>query len=194
MTKAQANALILASASPRRVELLRQVGIVPNKIAPSDIDETPLKAELPRALATRLAAGKCDAYRGDGFVLSADTVVGVGRRILPKTETRDEAETCLRLLSGRSHQVYTGISVRGPEQNVRTRVVGTRVIFKRLTEIEIQHYLDSDEWAGKAGGYGIQGIAGGYVRSLNGSYTNVVGLPLYETLGLLEGVGWRRPA
>ena len=183
--------LILASASPRRRDLLAQIGIVPDAIVPSDIDETPLKGELPRALALRLARGKAEACTAEGFILASDTVVGVGRRILPKTEARDEAEACLRLVSGRAHQVITGIAVRAPDGRLNARSVETRVKFKRLTEDEITAYLDCGEWQGKAGGYGIQGRAGAYVTHLSGSYTSVVGLPVYETVSLLQGMGWK---
>lgn len=182
--------LVLASASPRRQDLLAQIGIIPAKIAPTDIDETPLKGELPRALALRLAREKAAASQEAGFVLAADTVVGVGRRILPKTEARDEADTCLRLMSGRAHQVVTGIAVRNPEGVIQSKAVMTRVQLKRLTEREITDYLDSDEWRGKAGGYGIQGRAAAFVAHLSGSYTGVVGLPIYETRALLIGMGW----
>lgn len=185
--------LILASASPRRRDLLAQMGIIPARIAPTDIDETPLKGELPRALALRLAREKALACDADGFVLAADTVVGVGRRILPKAETRNEAEMCLRLMSGRAHQVITGIAVKAPNGTLNARAALTRVRLKRLTEAEIAAYLDSGEWQGKAGGYGIQGRAGAFVAHLNGSYTNVVGLPLYETHNLLTGMGWQAP-
>lgn len=185
--------LILASASPRRKDLLAQIGIVPSRISPTDIDETPRKGELPRALALRLAREKALACKADGFVLAADTVVGVGRRILPKTETRDEAEMCLRLLSGRAHQVITGIAVKAPNGKLSARAVLTRVKLKRLTEAEIRAYVESGEWQGKAGGYGIQGRAGAFIAHLNGSYTNVVGLPLYETHNLLIGMGWQAP-
>lgn len=182
--------LVLASASPRRQDLLAQIGIIPAKIAPTDIDETPLKGELPRALALRLAREKAAASQEAGFVLAADTVVGVGRRILPKTEAREEADTCLRLMSGRAHQVVTGIAVRNPEGVIQSKAVMTRVQLKRLTEREITDYLDSDEWRGKAGGYGIQGRAAAFVAHLSGSYTGVVGLPIYETRALLIGMGW----
>lgn len=184
--------LTLASASPRRAELLAQVGIVPAHISPTDIDETPARAELPRALALRLAREKAAACDAPGFVLAADTVVGVGRRILPKTEHRDEAERCLELMSGRAHQVFTGVAVRAPNGRSSARVVRTRVTLKRLTKREIAAYLDSGEWQGKAGGYGIQGRAGAFIRALSGSYTAVVGLPLYETLSLLQGMGWEQ--
>ncbi len=191
MPQSPALPLVLASASPRRQDLLAQIGIVPAKIAPTDIDETPLKGELPRALALRLAGEKAAASKEAGFVLAADTVVGVGRRILPKTEAREEAEMCLRLMSGRAHQVITGIAVRNPEGGIQTKAVMTRVQLKRLTEREISDYLDSDEWRGKAGGYGIQGRAAAFVAHLSGSYSGVVGLPIYETRALLIGMGWK---
>ncbi|MGH1421495.1 MAG: Maf family protein [Hyphomonas sp.] len=191
MPQSPALPLVLASASPRRQDLLAQIGIVPAKIAPTDIDETPLKGELPRALALRLAGEKAAASKEAGFVLAADTVVGVGRRILPKTEAREEAEMCLRLMSGRAHQVITGIAVRNPEGGIQTKAVMTRVQLKRLTEREISDYLDSDEWRGKAGGYGIQGQAAAFVAHLSGSYSGVVGLPIYETRALLIGMGWK---
>jgi septum formation protein len=146
---------------------------------------------LPRALALRLAQQKAEACAEPGFILAADTVVGVGRRILPKTEAREEAEMCLRLMSGRAHQCITGIAVKAPDGRLSARAVMTRVKFKRLTEAELTGYLDSGEWQGKAGGYGIQGIAGAFIASLNGSYTGVVGLPLFETRNLLIGMGWR---
>ncbi|MEO0713869.1 MAG: Maf family nucleotide pyrophosphatase [Pseudomonadota bacterium] len=182
--------LVLASASPRRLTLLAQIGITPDAVIPADIDETPLKDESPRALALRLAEEKAAAIAEDGFILAADTVVALGRRILPKTEQADEAQRCLDLLSGRAHRVLTGVCVRGPDGRRSSRVVTTRVTLKRLTPSEITAYIESGEWSGKAGGYGIQGRAGGYVRNLNGSYTAVVGLPLYETRAMLEGLGW----
>lgn len=183
--------LVLASASPRRSQLLAQIGIVADEILPSDIDETPKPSETPRTLALRLAREKALACKTpDAFVLAADTVVALGRRMLPKTETRLEAADCLELLSGRAHQVITGIAVQTPAGDLLSRTVLTRVTFKRLDAPEVQTYLDSEEWAGKAGGYGIQGHAGGFVRSLNGSYSGVVGLPLYETRNLLIGAGY----
>ena len=185
--------LTLASASPRRRDLLQQIGIVPDAICPADIDETPEPDERPRALAQRLAEGKARAVTADGFVLAADTVVAVGRRLLPKTEDRAAAEACLRLMSGRAHMVYTGVCVRAPGGQEAARVVATRVQMKRLTEAELAWYLDSGDWSGKAGGYGIQGPAGAFIRGLNGSYTAVVGLPLYETRQLLVGLGWPAP-
>ncbi len=183
--------LILASASPRRRDLLRQIGITPDEIRPADIDETPRRGELPRGHALRLADGKAAATHAPGaYVLAADTVVGVGRRILPKTEDRQAAETCLRLLSGRAHRVFTGIALTAPDGRRLLRVVETRVQMKRLNEAEIAAYLESGEWDGKAGGYGIQGLAEAYVRSLSGSYSGVVGLPLFETRQMLVGAGY----
>jgi septum formation protein len=191
----QALRLVLASASPRRSELLARVGITPDAIAPTDIDETPLKGELPRVLAKRLAVGKAEAAfataEPGSVILAADTVVGVGRRILPKAETRSEAESCLRLLSGRSHRVFTGVAVK-TEAKFGVRVSETRIAFKRLSEAEITAYLDAREWQGKAGGYGIQGAAGAFVTHLTGSFEGVMGLPLYDTICLLEGVGYRK--
>jgi nucleoside triphosphate pyrophosphatase len=184
--------LVLASASPRRLDLLRQVGIVPDVVAPADLDETPGATELPRVYAERLAAEKASvvaASHEDAFVLAADTVVACGRRILPKAETREEARTCLNLLSGRAHRVYTGISlVKGNKQI--TKSVMTRVQVARLSDAELDAYLASGEWQGKAGGYAIQGYAAAFIRGLNGSYSNVVGLPLHETVNLLKGSGF----
>ena len=187
--------LILASASPRRRELLARLGLVPDEIAPADIDETEAVGELPRDLALRLAVEKGRAVapgHPGAVVLSADTVVGVGRRILPKTETRKEAETCLALLSGRSHRVFTGIAVTAPDGTERSRVVETRVKVKRLSPEETGAYLASGEWRGKAGGYGIQGAFEGFILQIVGSYANVVGLPLYEARNLL-GAAMGRP-
>ncbi|MCB1414145.1 MAG: Maf-like protein [Xanthobacteraceae bacterium] len=188
--------LVLASASPRRLALLNQAGIEPDALQPADVDETPSRGELPRACATRLARAKAEAalaavkvndnLRG-AFVVAADTVVAVGRRILPKAELADEASQCLRLLSGRNHRVYTAVCMVTPNEAFRQRLVETRVRFKRLTEDDIRGYLESGEWRGKAGGYAVQGIAGSFVVKLVGSYTNVVGLPLYETVSLLGG-------
>lgn len=191
MTRGHVAPLVLASASPRRLDLLAQIGVVPDAVMPADIDETPLKAERPRQLANRLPRAKALAIEAEGFVLAADTVVGVGRRILPKTETRDEAQHCLALLSGRAHQVITGVALRAPDGAVTTRTVLTRVQMKRFSAQDIEAYLASEEWHGKAGGYAIQGRAGRFVTGLNGSYSAVVGLPLYETASLLEGAGWR---
>ena len=191
--------LILASASPRRLALLNQIGIEPEHLVPAHIDETPNKNELPRKLAQRLADEKAAATRqkakangiaDNALVLAADTVVAVGRRILPKAETMEEANTCLRLLSGRGHRVYTAVSMITPGGATRRRLVETRIRFKRLSNREIESYLASAEWRDKAGGYAIQGIAGSFVVRLVGSYSAVVGLPLYETVGLLSGEGY----
>lgn len=188
--------LVLASGSPRRLALLNQAGIEPDALRPADVDETPKRGELPRACANRLARAKAeaalaalkldDSLRG-AFILAADTVVAVGRRILPKAELADEAAQCLRLLSGRNHRVYTAICLVTPNEAFRQRLVETRVRFKRLTDDDLRGYLASDEWRGKAGGYAIQGIAGTFAVKFVGSYTNVVGLPLYETISLLDG-------
>ena len=188
--------LVLASESPRRRDLLAAIGISPDLIVPSDIDETPLKDELPRRLAARLAAAKAEAVAAthpEDYVLAADTVVSVGRRILPKAADADEVARCLKLLSGRAHRVVTGVSVRGPGGRRGDRVVETRLKMRRLTEADIRAYADSGEGVGKAGGYGIQGLAGAFILSLSGSWPAVVGLPLHETETLLKGLGWRRP-
>ncbi len=189
--------LVLASGSPRRLALLNQAGIEPDLLMPADVDETPERGELPRRLAQRLSQEKAKLVAGrakdaemNALVLAADTVVAVGRRILPKPDLVDEAEACLRLLSGRTHRVYTGVCLIDPRGRSATRLVETRVRFKRLSRDEINDYLACGEWRGKAGGYAIQGIAGGFVVKLVGSYTNVVGLPLSETLGLLTGQGY----
>ncbi len=192
--------LVLASGSPRRIELLQQAGIEPDRLIPADIDETPQRAEHPRSLAKRLAREKAeralemfrkDPDEGETFIVAADTVVAVGRRILPKAELVDEASNCLRLLSGRSHRVYTGVTVITPSGKLRQRLVETRVRFKRLSREELEAYLASGEWRGKAGGYAIQGLAGTFVVKLVGSYSSVVGLPLYETVALLTGEGFK---
>jgi septum formation protein len=191
--------LVLASGSPRRLALVNQAGIEPDMLLPAEIDEIPRRGELPRACANRLAHGKAKAalaiVRNDedlrgAFILAADTVVAVGRRILPKAELLDEAAQCLRLLSGRNHRVYTGICLVTPREGFRQRLVETRVRFRRLSEQDIEAYLASGEWRGKAGGYAAQGIAGTFIVKLVGSYTNVVGLPLYETVTLLDGEGY----
>jgi septum formation protein len=191
--------LVLASGSPRRLALLAQIGVDPDRVLPSEIDETPRRGETPRALAERLAAEKAEAsaaLAADGsdlvppITLAADTVVAVGRRILPKCEIRGEAEACLRLLSGRGHRVYTGLALAGGGRKLRLRLVETRVRFKRLSREEMDAYIRSGEWRGKAGGYAIQGLAGAFVVRIVGSYTNVVGLPLAETAALLNGEGY----
>lgn len=185
--------LILASSSPRRVDLLKQVGLVPVRITPADIDETPLPKELPFRLAERLAIEKANAVPPPDsslVTLAADTVVAVGRRILPKTETIEEARECLALLSGRRHRVYGGIALRLADGRTLSRLVTTSVRMKRLSPDDIETYLASGEWNGKAGGYAIQGLAGAYVLDIQGSYSNIVGLSLYDTMALLEGVGF----
>jgi septum formation protein len=181
--------LILASASPRRLALLKQIGIVPDDMVAADVDETPLKAELPRLHALRLAHAKAHAVAAqfpDAIVVGADTVVALGRRILPKADDATTVEKCLRLLSGRRHNVITAVVVRAGDAEAKIRVVETAVAFKRLTEREIADYVGSCEGEGKAGGYAVQGRAEAFVRSLNGSYSNVVGLPLFETKALLD--------
>jgi septum formation protein len=191
--------LVLASGSPRRLALLNQAGIEPEALRPADLDETPLRGELPRACANRLARAKADAalemVRMDdelkgAYILSADTVVAVGRRILPKAELLDQAAQCLRLLSGRNHRVHSAVCLVTPNEAFRQRLVETRVRFKRLSEEDIEAYLASGEWRGKAGGYAAQGIAGSFIVKIVGSYSNVVGLPLYETTTLLAGEGY----
>ena len=184
---------ILASASLRRKALLKQVNLQPTQIIAADVDETPIQGEMPRKLATRLAfekAVKVAARFPNDFILAADTVVACGRRILDKVDNADAASEHLRLLSGRRHQVYGGVAVVTPGGTFHTRLVTTQVTFKRLNSSEIQGYLESGEWKGKAGAYAIQGTAGAFVKRINGSCSNVVGLPLYETLALLRGSGF----
>ncbi len=185
--------LVLASASPRRLELLRQVGLEPCAVDVADVDEAPLRRELPAAYARRLAAAKAQAVcvRHPGrIVLGADTVVACGRRILPKADTEVQARHCLALLSGRRHRVLGGVCMMGPQQQLRQALVTSIVRFKRLSAAETDAYVDSGEWRGKAGGYAIQGRAAAFVAFLSGSYSNVVGLPLHETVNLLKGAGW----
>lgn len=185
--------LVLASASPRRAQLLEQIGIKPDKIAPADIDETPIKGELPRDHALRLAREKGlavkDNYKGH-FILSADTVVACGRRILPKAETKEQALECLKLLSGRRHHVYGGICIITNQGKIITRLCDTIVKFKKLSPKEINFYIESREWEGKAGGYAVQGLAASYIAFLQGSYSNVVGLSLYDIMQILDGNGF----
>ena len=185
----QARQLVLASGSPRRLMLLSQVGIAPDAVRPASVDETPRKGEMPRALVSRLARAKAEAARNqiandpdiaDAFVLAADTVVTVGRRVLMKPQYIEEAVASLQLLSGRAHRVLTGICMITPDERLRTKIVDTRVRFKHLSRAEIEAYIASREWRGKAGGYAIQGLAGAFVQKINGSYTNVVGLPLTD--------------
>ena len=189
---------MLASASPRRLALLRQVGLEPDLVLAAEIDEAPRRAELPRDLARRLARDKAEAAAlaaasgagGPAYLLTADTVVAVGRRVLPKAETEDDARACLALLSGRAHRVYTAVVLHTPAGARRERLVETRLRVKRLSGPEVESYIASDEWRGKAGGYAIQGLAAAFVLGLSGSYSAVVGLPLYETCALLAGEGY----
>lgn len=190
--------LVLASSSPRRLSLLEQIGLIPDRLEPAYVDESPQRMELPRNLAVRLARTKAltaqrrmaveDNYRG-ALVLAADTVVAVGRRVLPKAETREQAKRCLELLSGRAHRVYTGVAVVDTNDKLHSKLVESRVRFKRLSRAEISAYLTTMEWDGKAGGYAIQGSAGAFVVQLVGSYSGVMGLPLYETSQMLTGNG-----
>ena len=193
--------LVLASGSPRRLALLAQAGVEPDRIMPMEIDETPQRAEHPRSLAKRLAESKARAAHHslmseredaakDTLILGSDTVVSAGRRILGKAETIEEASESLALLSGRSHRVYTAITLVTSKGRVRQRLVETRVRFKRLSEMELEGYLASGEWRGKAGGYAIQGLAAAFVQKLSGSYTSVVGLPLHETVNMLVSEGY----
>lgn len=184
--------LVLASASPRRLDLLAQIGLTPDAVDPADIDESPLPRELPAPHAARLAQAKARAVaeRHPGaFIIAADTVVACGRRILPKAETEKQARTCLSLLSGRRHRVLGGLCILAPDGRMSQRLVTTAVTFKPLDRFEIDGYLAAGEWQGKAGGYAIQGFAAVFVRALAGSYSNVVGLPLHETYALLKGLG-----
>ena len=186
--------LVLASASPRRLELLRQIGLMPDFVDPAEIDETPRRDEAPAAHALRLAEEKLRAvmprHPGD-YILAADTVVACGRRILPKAMDPASARRCLELLSGRRHRVHSGIALASPDGHVSLRHVDSQVAFKRLSTDEITTYLASGEWRGKAGGYAIQGRAAVLIRFISGSYSNVVGLPLFETAQLLAGRGYR---
>ena len=191
--------LVLASASPRRLALLEQAGLEPDLLNPVDIEETQNRRETPRALSLRLAIDKAKIAAeaplvkqlgSAPFIVSADTVVAVGRRVVWKPEDVSAAGDALRLLSGRAHKVFTSVCLLTPTGSTRSRVVETKVRFKRLSREEIESYLASDEWRGKAGAYAIQGRAGCFVRTLSGSYTGVVGLPLYETVSLLQGAGY----
>jgi nucleoside triphosphate pyrophosphatase len=183
--------LILASASPRRRELLARLGVEPMRVVHADIDENPRKAELPRDYAQRMAREKAAAVAIDGaFVLAGDTVVGVGRRILPKAEDEDSARRCLDLLSGRRHRVFSAVALRAPDGTLRERLSETAVRFKRLSGEDIAAYLAGGEWHGKAGGYAIQGAAEGLIAWISGSHSGVVGLPLFETRALLKAAGF----
>jgi septum formation protein len=186
--------LVLASASPRRLDLLRQIGIVPDHVEPADIDETPRRGELPAGHVVRLAEAKARAvqpHHPDAFILAADTIVACGRRILPKAEDEAAARACLKMLSGRRHRVYGGVALLTPSGDLAIRRVVSQVAFKRLSDKEVAAYLASGEWHGKAGGYAIQGRAAALISWVAGSYSNVVGLPLYETAQLLAGRGYR---
>ncbi len=196
MKTTMSHILVLASASPRRIELLAQIGIEPAFLQPADIDETPQRSEHPRSLAKRLSKQKAerakdklknDADYKSAFILAADTVVGVGRQILPKAESEDVALDCLRLLSGRAHKVFTGVCLVTPKGSLRQVLVESRVRFDRLSRRQMDAYISSGEWRGKAGGYAIQGLAGSFIVKMVGSYSNIVGLPLHETQALLEG-------
>lgn len=191
--------LVLASASPRRLTLLAQAGIDPDALRPSSVDETPHKGEMPRTLVARLARAKAEASRdqiandkdvADAYVLAADTVVAVGRRILTKPRLVEEAVACLQLLSGRSHRVLTGVCLITPDDKIKSKIVETRVRFKRLSNDEIEAYIASREWRDKAGGYAIQGLAGCFAQKIVGSYTSIVGLPLTEVVGMLASEGF----
>jgi len=185
--------LVLASASPRRLDLLARIGVVPDAVRPADIDEEPGKAELPRPHALRLATQKAEAVSAlepDALVLAADTVVAVGRRILPKVEDEDTLRRCMALLSGRRHRVLTGVALAAPGQKLRTRLVETVIAMKPLSAEEIDYYAGHGEWRGKAGGYALQGYGEVYVRFMAGSWSNVVGLPVAETRHLLKSAGY----
>ena len=186
--------LVLASASPRRLQLLQQAGIRPADVDPADVDETPRRKELPHVYARRVAGEKLAAVAArhpGAFLLAADTVVAAGRRILPKPEDEAEARRCLELLSGRRHRVLGAVAVQAPDGRRAATLVTTAVVFKRLSADEIARYLASGEWRGKAGGYAIQGAAAAFIPKIIGSYPNVVGLPLVETCNLLAGLGYR---
>lgn len=186
--------LVLASASPRRLALLRQIGVEPDAVIAADVDESELPGELPRDYVLRVALAKAAVLRARetaSLVLAADTAVACGRRILPKTEDETAARLCLELMSGRAHRVFSGVALASPDGIVRSRIVETRVKVARLEEQDIAVYVASGEWRGKAGGYAIQGLFSKHVISIIGSYSNIVGLPLFETANLLKGAGWR---
>ncbi len=191
--------LVLASGSPRRLSLLEQVGIKPDLLAPATIDEAPRRTEMPRSLVKRLARDKAQnaagseqvaALEGGAYILAADTVVAIGRRIIGKPETLDDASSTLKQLSGRGHRVFTSVCLVTPNGGYRQRIVESRVRFKRLSRQDMESYLASGEWRGKAGAYAIQGRAEAFVQKIQGSYSNIVGLPLYETIALLQGSGY----
>jgi septum formation protein len=186
--------LILASSSPRRLMLLKQIGIVPVQVVSPDIDETPARDELPRPYAIRMARAKAAAVRSpEHLVLAADTVVAAGRRILPKADSAEQVRACLNLLSGRRHRVMTAIMLTSPDGRIRERLVESIVSLNRLTDDQIERYVAIREGEGKAGGYAINGYAAGFIRFLSGSHSAVVGLPLFETAQLLRSFGWQTP-
>lgn len=194
MTDSRRPELILASASPRRLSLLAQIGITPDHVLPADIDETPLKKELPRVYALRMAeekAKKIAADHPESLVMSGDTVVACGRRILPKTETEDEIRTCLKLLSGRRHRVLCGLAL-AHKDSVKSRLTMSTVRFKRLTKRDIDDYIASGEGIGKAGGYAIQGRAAKLIAYIDGSYSGIVGLDVYNAAHMLESAGYEQ--
>ena len=195
MLEKQLPDFVLASASPRRIDLLKQIGVVPDRIIPANIDEKPLSSEMPRQLAERLSASKAISVAKENagsFVLGADTIVACGRRILTKVDTIEQALIYLKLLSGRRHRVISGLAIVSPDGELYNRIVETQVIFKRLSLNDLDLYIASGEWRDKAGAYAIQGLAAKFVKAINGSYSNVVGLPLFETSQLLEGIGFKR--
>lgn len=186
---------ILASSSPQRASLLRQIGIFPDRIIHTEIDESPLESENPSKLAERLSVAKAAAVADENkgsFILAADTVVACGRRILAKPQSIEQAHSFLQILSGRRHKVYGGVTIICPYSKIHTRVVVTQVNFKRLSRQEVENYLSTSEWKDKSGAYAIQGFAAKFVRSINGSYSNVVGLPLFETSQILSGAGFKK--
>ncbi|MEE9272754.1 MAG: Maf family nucleotide pyrophosphatase [Robiginitomaculum sp.] len=196
MSSSSKSSLILASSSPRRLELLVSFGVTPDKIIPADIDESLVDGELPRPFALRMAIEKAQAIKQaiknetGNYILAGDTIVAMGRRIFSKPEDEAQARKFLGLMSGRSHRVYSGICVVDPMGAFQSRVVETRLKMKRLSKAELDTYIASNEWRGKAGAYGIQGVAGAYISQIIGSYSNVVGLPVYETRNLLKGAGY----
>lgn len=189
------NKLILASASPRRLELLSQIGIKPDAVIPADIDETILKGELPKNLATRLAKGKAEKIaisNPNAFILAADTVVACGRRLMDKPTDANDARRILEILSGRRHKVYGGLCLIAPDGKSRSRLCETTVAFRRLSQSEITAYIDSGEWEGKAGAYAIQGMAATFTKFLSGSHSNVIGLSLYDVASMLDTAGYKK--
>ena len=190
--------LVLASASPRRFDLLGQIHIIPDQILPADSDETPHYHERPNDYALRMACEKAllvakrlASARASAFILAGDTVVAAGRRILPKAETEQQARACLSILSGRRHRVYGGIALCLPDGSLRQRLVTSHVRFRRLSTLDIDHYIDMGDWQGKAGGYAIQGLAARFIRAIDGSYSNIVGFSLYDVAAMLDAAGWR---